>query len=66
MMESQKLIETLGWTAAQGNQFLIDNYQKKGRQNLTDAEFVDFVNKLQSQQPYDEEVGYWPEDEVPY
>jgi len=65
MSQSQKLIEALGWTAAQGKQFLMDNYGKKGRQLLTDSEFVDFVNKLQSMQLDDEEVGYWTDD-VPY
>ncbi|MCC5640983.1 DUF5895 domain-containing protein [Nostoc sp. CHAB 5844] len=47
MSQSQELIAALGWTQTQGQQFLIENYGKKGRQNLTDAEFVDFVNKLQ-------------------
>lgn len=60
MMESQRLIEALGWKEEKGKQFLIDNYGKKGRQLLTNEEFANFVNKLQSMQAnYDEEVGYW-------
>ncbi|MBD2533043.1 hypothetical protein H6G97_27110 [Nostoc flagelliforme FACHB-838] len=64
MMESQRLIEALGWEEEKGKQFLIDNYGKKGRQLLTNEEFANFVNKLQSMQAnYDDEVGYW--EDVP-
>lgn len=65
MVESQQLIEKLGWTLEQGKQFLIKNYGKKGRQLLTDKEFHDFVEKLKSMQPeVDGEDGYW--EDVPY
>ncbi|HEY9801764.1 MAG TPA: DUF5895 domain-containing protein, partial [Leptolyngbyaceae cyanobacterium] len=65
MMESQRLVEILGWTPEQGQQFLIKNYGKKSRQSLTNKEFHDFVGKLKSMQPeFDEEVGYW--EEPPY
>ncbi len=40
----------------------MDNYGKKGRHLLTDAEFIDFINKLESMQAPDDEVGYWPDD----
>ncbi|MBD2458350.1 hypothetical protein H6G80_30320 [Nostoc sp. FACHB-87] len=63
MIESQKLIEVLGWNQEQGKKFLLEHYGKKGRQLLTDAEFVDFVDKLQSMMP-DDEVGCW--EDVPY
>ncbi|MBD2440601.1 DUF5895 domain-containing protein [Nostoc sp. FACHB-110] len=62
MSQSQQLVSALGWTPTQGQQFLMDNYGKKGRHLLTDAEFVDFINKLESMQAPDDEVGYWSDD----
>jgi hypothetical protein len=65
MMESQRLVDILGWTPELGQQFLMDNYGKKSRQSLTIKEFQDFVGRLKSMQPeIDDEVGYW--DEAPY
>lgn len=60
MMQSQQLIETLGWNQEKGKQYLMENYGKRGRQMLSDAEFVDFVRKLQGMQSnLDDEVGEW-------
>ncbi|MBD2504701.1 hypothetical protein H6G83_29545, partial [Anabaena azotica FACHB-119] len=65
MMESQRLVEQLGWTSQQGQQFLMQQYGKKGRQSLTEYEFHDFIEKLKSMLPeVDDEVGYW--EEPPY
>lgn len=65
MMQSQQLIEALGWNQEKGKQYLMESYGKKGRQQLTDAEFVDFVRKLQGMQSnLDDEVGDW--EDIPY
>ncbi|MBD2504848.1 hypothetical protein H6G83_30330, partial [Anabaena azotica FACHB-119] len=67
MMESQRLVENLGWTSERGQQFLMQQYGKKGRQSLTEYEFHDFIEKLKSMQPqpeFDDEVGYW--EDAPY
>jgi hypothetical protein len=47
MVESGKIISSLGWGELQGKEYLQKNYGKAGRSLLTDAELLDFVGKLQ-------------------
>ena len=42
-------MERLGWTPPQGREFLIRNYNKRGRTLLTEEELLDFLQHLQSQ-----------------
>ena len=42
-------MERLGWTPPQGREFLIQNYNKRGRTLLTEEELLDFLQHLQSQ-----------------
>ena len=45
--QSNDLIQELGWDEEEAQQYLIKNYRKKSRSQLTDAEFLRFVGELQ-------------------
>ncbi|QLE46507.1 hypothetical protein FD723_40560 (plasmid) [Nostoc sp. C052] len=45
--QSDKLIEALGWTKRRAQEYVIQTYKKSLRSELTDAELIDFVGKLQ-------------------
>lgn len=45
--QSDRLIETLGWTTKRAQAYVIQNYKKSLRSQLTDAELLDFVGRLQ-------------------
>lgn len=45
--QSDTLIEELGWDKEEAQQYLIKNYRRRVRSQLTDAEFLRFVGELQ-------------------
>lgn len=47
-------LKRLGWTNAEGRDYLQQTYGKRSRQQLTDQELMDFLQHLQSQPPVDE------------
>jgi hypothetical protein len=70
MQESAQLIKQLGWNEDYARNYLLSNYSKRGRQLLTDEEFVDFVKRLKSRllgvaEPLQEAEVYYDDDEFP-
>jgi hypothetical protein len=49
LMQTEREMERLGWSARDGKEHLEQSYGKKSRQFLTDAELVEFSVYLQSQ-----------------
>ena len=48
-------LKRLGWTNQQGQQYLVQTYQKRSRQLLTDEELLDFLNRLQAMETEESE-----------
>ncbi|KGF71986.1 hypothetical protein DO97_13890 [Neosynechococcus sphagnicola sy1] len=42
-------MKRLGWTDAQGRSYLLQTYKKRSRQQLTDAELLEFLHYLEAQ-----------------
>ena len=47
--QSDKYLRLLNWTTEQGREYLQQTYQKRSRQQLTDAELLDFIDYLKLQ-----------------
>jgi hypothetical protein len=47
--QSDKYLRLLNWTTEQGREYLQQRYQKRSRQQLTDAELLDFIDYLKLQ-----------------
>lgn len=47
--QSDKYLRLLNWTTEQGRQYLQQRYHKRSRQQLTDAELLDFIEYLKLQ-----------------
>ncbi|AFY53754.1 hypothetical protein Riv7116_1183 [Rivularia sp. PCC 7116] len=47
--QSDKYLRLLNWNTEQGRQYLLQRYHKRSRQQLTDAELLDFIEYLKLQ-----------------
>jgi len=47
--QSDKYLSLLNWSNEQGREYLQQRYQKRSRQQLTDAELLDFIEYLKLQ-----------------
>lgn len=47
--QSDKYLRLLNWTTEQGREYLQQTYQKRSRQQLNDAELLDFIDYLKLQ-----------------
>ncbi len=47
--QSDKYLRLLNWTTEQGREYLQQRYQKRSRQQLNDAELLDFIDYLKLQ-----------------
>ena len=47
--QSDKYLRLLNWTTEQGREYLQQTYQKRSRQQLTDAELLNFIDYLKLQ-----------------
>ncbi|MEO1763998.1 MAG: hypothetical protein AAFR83_19020, partial [Cyanobacteria bacterium J06629_18] len=47
--QSDKYLSLLNWTTEQGREYLQQRYQKRSRQQLNDAELLDFIEYLKLQ-----------------